>query len=224
MCTIIIYRSAEQTIIASNRDENPHRQCLPPDRHWPENPNIIAGLDLGSPARGSWLGFNENHQFCAALVNFHNTLGVQTGKNSRGTIVLDALNQQTAKHAASYLQESLNPHDYREFFLLMIDRENAYLSQSDGEKITLIQLDYGYHLITPTGYHRPDWTLPTEITHAEKCWEPWIEKLDEFRETGTISCTVSSALMRLEHQTKQAEFLYSPHGPVIGHYQTVIQP
>ena len=44
-------------LLAANRDEMADRPWRPPARHWPDRPDVIAGLDvLGG---GTWLGVND---------------------------------------------------------------------------------------------------------------------------------------------------------------------
>ena len=84
MCTVVIYRSSNQNdahpvLIAQNRDEYFNRPWSKPSSHWSNNPDIIAGLDLASPEKGSWLGVNKSGVFCT-LVNRTGTMGKQVGK------------------------------------------------------------------------------------------------------------------------------------------------
>src|SRR5437773_2414816 len=55
MCTLVILRRPEHAwpiIIGANRDEMIDRPALPPDRHWPDRPEVVAGLDR--LAGGTW--------------------------------------------------------------------------------------------------------------------------------------------------------------------------
>ena len=60
MCTLVILRRPEHlwpVVIGANRDEMIGRPALPPARHWPDRPEVVAGRDL--LAGGSWLGVND---------------------------------------------------------------------------------------------------------------------------------------------------------------------
>ncbi len=57
MCTLVLLRqptAAWPLLLAANRDELRGRPSLPPGRHWPDRPQVRAGLDV--EAGGSWLG------------------------------------------------------------------------------------------------------------------------------------------------------------------------
>ena len=60
MCSIVIRRDPDAdwpVLIAANRDEMRDRPWDAPARHWPDRPDIVAGLDR--LAGGSWLGLND---------------------------------------------------------------------------------------------------------------------------------------------------------------------
>ncbi|HEY7688883.1 MAG TPA: NRDE family protein, partial [Dongiaceae bacterium] len=59
MCTLVIlFRPGHDwpVIVGANRDEMADRPWAPPARHWPDRPQVVAGLD--KLAGGSWLGVN----------------------------------------------------------------------------------------------------------------------------------------------------------------------
>ncbi|MCW8947335.1 MAG: NRDE family protein [Sedimenticola sp.] len=125
MCTLVIlYRPAHQwpLLLAGNRDEMRDRPTSPPAYHWPAQPEVIAGLDhLGG---GTWLGMN--HQGVVAVVmNREGTLGPAAGKQSRGDLVLQALQQESAEKAVSVLL-SIKPESYRAFNLFIGDNQLCY--------------------------------------------------------------------------------------------------
>src|ERR1700685_676462 len=56
MCTLILLRRPGHdwpVIVGANRDEMKARPWRPPGRHWPDRPEVVAGLD--ELAGGSWL-------------------------------------------------------------------------------------------------------------------------------------------------------------------------
>ena len=60
MCTLVILRRPDHpwpVMIGANRDEMIGRPWLPPARHWPDRPEVVAGHD--ELAGGSWLGIND---------------------------------------------------------------------------------------------------------------------------------------------------------------------
>ncbi|MEI8395726.1 MAG: NRDE family protein [Rhodospirillaceae bacterium] len=151
MCTLVILRSPGQdwpVLLAANRDEMADRPWLGPARHWPDRPDLVAGLD--SLAGGSWLGLNDSG-VVAAILNRSGTLGPSEGRRSRGEPVLEALDHADAKAAASALRH-LNPRAYRPFNLVVADERDAFcLYHRDPEgrqPIELIRLPEGLSMIT----------------------------------------------------------------------------
>lgn len=125
MCTVVVLRRPEHAwpvIIGANRDEMIDRPALPPGRHWPDRPEIVAGRDL--LAGGSWLGVND-WGVTAAILNRHGTLGPGAGQRSRGELVLEALDHADAVAAAAALSH-LDPAAYRGFNLIVADNRDAF--------------------------------------------------------------------------------------------------
>jgi len=82
MCTLVILRRPEHdwpVIIGANRDEMIDRPWQPPGRHWPDRPEVVAGLD--TLAGGSWLGIND-WGVAAAVLNRHGSLGPAPDRRS----------------------------------------------------------------------------------------------------------------------------------------------
>jgi Transport and Golgi organisation 2 len=125
MCTLIVlYRPEHEwpVLIAANRDEMLNRAWQPPGRHWPDRPNVVAGLDeLGG---GSWFGLNDDG-VAAGIMNRVGTLGPAADKRSRGELVLEALDHADAKTAAEALSH-IDPAAYRAFNLVIADSRRAY--------------------------------------------------------------------------------------------------
>lgn len=125
MCTVILLRRPGSTwplILAANRDEKLIRPWSPPGRHWPDRPDVIAGLD--QLAGGTWMGLNDTG-VVACILNRHGTLGPQPGKRSRGELVLEALDHADADEAAKALAE-IDPAAYRPFNMIIADNRDAF--------------------------------------------------------------------------------------------------
>lgn len=125
MCTVVVLRRPGGNwplIIAANRDEMGGRPWRAPGRHWPDRPEVLAGLDV--LAGGSWLGIND-HGVVACILNRHGTLGPTPGKRTRGELVLEALDHADAADAARAL-EALEPGSYRPFNMLVADSRDAF--------------------------------------------------------------------------------------------------
>jgi hypothetical protein len=125
MCTVVLLRrpgSRWPLLLAANRDELRSRPWRPPGRHWPDRPDVVAGLD--EEAGGSWLGIND-HGVVAAVLNRVGSLGPATGKRTRGELVLEALDHADAAAAAAALAD-LDPTAYRPFNLVVADNRDAF--------------------------------------------------------------------------------------------------
>jgi len=132
MCSVVILRRpahAWPVILGANRDEMPARPWRAPGRHWPDRPEVVAGLDVLSG--GSWLGVNA-WGVLAAVLNQPDTLGAAPDKRSRGELVLEALDHADAGHAAEALAD-LEPASYRGFHLVIADPRAAYWVRHPGE-------------------------------------------------------------------------------------------
>jgi Transport and Golgi organisation 2 len=125
MCTVVLLRRPRAPwplLLAANRDELQSRPWRPPGRHWPDRPEVVAGLDV--QAGGSWLGVNDDG-VVAAVLNRVGSLGPAAGKRSRGELVLEALDHADAAAAAAALVD-LDPDAYRPFNLLIADARDAF--------------------------------------------------------------------------------------------------
>jgi uncharacterized protein with NRDE domain len=125
MCTLVLLRRPEHDwplILGANRDEMIGRPWRAPGRHWPDRPEVTAGLD--ELAGGSWLGLND-HGVVAGILNRFGTLGPAAGQRSRGELVLEALDHADATAAAAALAH-LDPSAYRPFNLVIADNRDAF--------------------------------------------------------------------------------------------------
>src|SRR5579864_1011127 len=156
MCTLVILRRPDHrwpVMIGANRDEMIGRPALPPARHWPDRPEVIAGLD--QLAGGSWLGVND-WGVAAAILNRHGSLGPAAGQRSRGELVLEALDHPDAVAAAEALSH-LDPRAYRTFNLIVADNRDAFwLRHADGRDIDAWPIGEGLSLIDSGELNRPN--------------------------------------------------------------------
>lgn len=133
MCTAVILRRPGHgwpLILAGNRDEMRDRPWRAPGRHWPDRPEVVAGMDELSG--GSWLGVND-WGLLAAVLNRRGSLGPDARKRSRGELVLEALDHAEAGRAADALAD-LDPEAYRSFNLIVADAREAYWIRHPGEE------------------------------------------------------------------------------------------
>jgi len=120
------------------------RRSKPPGRHWPDRPEVIAGLDM--LAGGSWLGIND-WGVAAAVLNRHGSLGPSPDRRSRGELVLEALDHADATAAAEALSD-LDPEAYRTFNLIVADESHGFwLRHAGGPGIELSPLKDGLSMI-----------------------------------------------------------------------------
>ena len=125
MCTFVILRrpgSDWPVIIGANRDEMKDRPWQPPDRHWQDREDVLAGKD--DLAGGTWLGINDSG-LVAGVLNRRDSLGPKEGYRSRGELPLEILSHADASDAAEALMD-INPNAYRPFNLVFADNRDAY--------------------------------------------------------------------------------------------------
>ena len=144
MCTVVILRRPGHDwplLFAANRDEMAARPWLPPGRHWPDRPRVVAGQD--TLAGGTWLGLSDLG-LIAGVLNRPGSLGPAPGLRSRGELPLEALEYATAADAAEALTH-IEPASYRTFNLAVADAMDAFWVRSaeDGAK------DRGHVTATP---------------------------------------------------------------------------
>ncbi|MBV9824349.1 MAG: NRDE family protein [Alphaproteobacteria bacterium] len=221
MCTLVMLRRPEHdwpVLIGANRDEMIARPAKPPGRHWPDRPEIVAGLDV--LAGGSWLGLND-WGVAAAVLNRHGSLGPAPGQRSRGELVLEALDHADAVAAVAALSD-LDPAAYRTFNLIVADNRDAFWLRHAGTgRIEAHPVPEGLSLIAAGDLDdretrrlvlaRPRFaaTPPPDPDHQQ--WESWQALLSSaeappgepenaplrFRLPDSGFATVSSALIGL---------------------------
>lgn len=183
MCTLAILRRPDHVwpvIIGANRDEMIGRPAASPARHWPDRPEIVAGLDR--LAGGSWLGIND-WGVAAAILNRQGSLGPAPGQRSRGELVLEALDHPDAVAAAEALSH-LDPAAYRTFNLIVADNRDAFwLRHAGGERIEAWPIQDGLSLIDSGELNRPNnrrVTISAPLFRAAAPPDPDREDWDEW--------------------------------------------
>lgn len=150
MCTLVILFRPGQPwplLVAGNRDEMADRPWASPARHWPDRPEVVAGLDRSGG--GSWFGIND-YGLVAAVTNRTGTLGPAAAKRSRGELVLEALDHAEADAAAEAMA-ALDPDAYRGFNLFVGDPQSAFWlchREQAGADIEVQALAPGLHMLT----------------------------------------------------------------------------
>ena len=250
MCTVVILRRPGHDwplILAANRDEMRDRPWTPPDRHWPERPEVVAGRDQLSG--GSWLGIND-HGVVAAILNRRGSLGPLPGKRSRGELVLDALDNADASAAVEQLIH-LDPTAYRSFNLLIADNRDAFWLRSLGlrdSRVEAFPVPEGVSMLTARDLN--DQESPRIVRHLEDFklalppapglddWEAWQEILarparDDPMDAMTVTTergfgTVCSSLIALPAiglsragESEMPIWLFAPGPPDSFPYQPI---
>ena len=183
MCTLVTLRRPGHdwpVLIAANRDERQDRPWRPPARHWPDRPEVTAGMD--ELAGGSWLGVNDNG-VVAAILNRMGSLGPEPGKRSRGELVLEALDHSDAADAAEALS-ALDGNAYRTFNMVIVDSRDAYWLRHTGRRtIECTPLPSGLSMLTAhdldspesarVRYHRPRFEAAAVPDPAAGHWSSW---------------------------------------------------
>jgi hypothetical protein len=148
MCTMVILRRPGHLwplLNAANRDENGNRPWDPPGRHWPDRPEVVAGRDR--LAGGSWLGIND-HGVVAGILNRRGSLGPESGKRSRGELVLEALDHADAREAVRALA-ALDDTAYRSFNLVVADNRDAiWIRHTGAARVELLPVPIGLSMLT----------------------------------------------------------------------------
>lgn len=205
MCTVVILRRPDHIwpiILGANRDEMRDRLWQPPGRHWPDRPEVTAGLDL--TAGGTWMGVND-HDVVACVLNRHGSLGPAPGKRSRGELVLEALDHADAVDAAEALG-ALDPAAYRSFNLIVADNRDAWwLSSAEGAAhVRMEPIPVGLSMFTAFDRNDPnDPRIATYLPRFEAAappdpsrnqWQDWQKLLasTDARESRAMSFKLES--------------------------------
>jgi hypothetical protein len=133
-------------LLGANRDEMGNRPWKPPARHWPDRPDVVAGLD--QLAGGTWMGLNDTG-VVVCILNRYGSLGPAPGKRSRGELVLEALDHADATDAATALRD-IDPQAYRPFNMIIADNRDAWwlTLRQDATDMHLERIPEGYSMFT----------------------------------------------------------------------------
>ena len=157
MCTLVTLLSPGTTwplLIAANRDEMLDRPWRAPAAHWPNQPNVIGGLDV--LAGGTWLALDQSSGMVAAILNRTGSLGPEPGKESRGLLPLEALSFPDAASAAAKL-DGQDAARWRSFNLIVADcRDVFWIAGLGAGRVAARRFTDGLHMITSTDPDDPD--------------------------------------------------------------------
>ncbi len=147
MCTVVILRRPDHDwplVLGANRDEMKDRPWTGPARHWPDRPEVVAGID--EQAGGTWLGMNDDG-LVACVLNRFGTLGSHPDYRSRGELPLEILDHAEAEIAAEAF-DNLNPEAYRPFNMVVGDYTTAWWIKNDGVTIQVEEISEGVSMLS----------------------------------------------------------------------------
>lgn len=145
MCTLVLLqRPGSLLAISGNRNELLSRPASGPRV---EN-GILAPRD--ELAQGSWLGLNR-HGLFVCVTNRHGAM-VDPSRKSRGLLVMEALQAQTARGLHQALRE-LHGERHNGFHLVYADLDDAFVTWGDGYAVGQEHLEPDrVHVITERSY------------------------------------------------------------------------
>lgn len=229
MCTVVVLVRPDHAYplqLAANRDEHRSRAWSPPAPHWPDQPDVIAGLDR--TAGGTWMGVN-GAGVVAAILNRSGTLGPILGKRSRGEIPLLALRHATAGDASEAVSR-IDAGEWRAFNMVIADRTGAFFLRGVGEgQPAVFRLPPGVSMVT--AYDPNDPASPRVASHLDRFraklpdgpedWQAWRAVLSD--RSGAVGaqmnvvprrdyCTVASSLLAIS-AAGRVTWLFAPGSP-----------
>lgn len=148
MCTLVLAWQVfpdRPVAVAANRDESLERESNPPGL-LSEHPKILAPSD--AEAGGTWIGYNEHGLFAAVTNRW--TDRELAGERSRGLLVRDALEAESAEAAARHVERAVEADEYEGFNLVVADGRASILLEWDGQ-LRVRNLDPGVHVVMNTG-------------------------------------------------------------------------
>jgi len=137
-------------VAAANRDEYLGRPSSPPsvweDVAGGDGPLVVAPRD--EAAGGTWIGYN-GAGVLAAITNRWVDADL-AGERSRGLLVRDALDHETAEEATRYVERTVEEFEYEGFNLVVADDAAAILLEWDGS-LRVRTLTPGVHVVVNVG-------------------------------------------------------------------------
>ena len=145
MCTLVLLQEAGKRLaISGNRNEMLARPAL--------GPRVCDGVlaPHDAIAGGSWLGLNR-HGLFVCVTNRRGAM-IDPLRKSRGLLVLEALEAQSARGLRAALDE-LPGHRHNGFHLVYADLHDAFVTWSDGSAVQHATLSPGkVHVITERSF------------------------------------------------------------------------
>ncbi|WP_254763969.1 NRDE family protein [Natrinema marinum] len=144
MCTLTLAWQVFDDVpvaVAANRDEALERESTSP-AVFSEDPLVVAPRD--TEAGGTWIGYNEHGVF-AGITNKW-TDAELAGERSRGLLVADVLEADSAADAAATVEDAVEADEYDGFYLVVADATDAVCYAWDGA-LSRTEFDPGVHVV-----------------------------------------------------------------------------
>ncbi|MFD7455075.1 NRDE family protein [Kitasatospora sp. NPDC059827] len=170
MCTAFISiepEAAVPVLLLSVRDEYLGRAWLPPDRHWPQRPELLGGLDLA--AGGTWLAVDPTRRTAACLLNGFGPPAPADSRLSRGELPLTAVREGGIGHL------DLTPYD--PFHLVQVRPDGARVASWGGGRLTEHELPTGLSVVLNDGLEG----MAANRTASERIRSLMAARADHFR-------------------------------------------
>ncbi|MFD8703716.1 NRDE family protein [Kitasatospora sp. NPDC059648] len=170
MCTAFVSiepESAVPVLLLSVRDEYLGRAWLPPDRHWPQRPGLLGGLDL--MAGGTWLAVDPARSTAACLLNGFGPPAPAGTRLSRGELPLTAVREGGIGHL------DLTPYD--PFHLVQVHPGGARVTSWGGGRPSEHELPTGLSVVLNDGLEG----LAANRTASERIRALMAARADHFR-------------------------------------------
>lgn len=159
MCSIVLaYRrfAGVPVLVAANRDERLERASSGP-RSWPGEPFVAPRDEV---AGGTWLGLTRGGMFVGVTNRF--AVPKEDARASRGALVVDALRAENARALRGSL-EGIAADRYNAFHLVYADAGDAFVTWSDGARVSHERLADGVHVITERSFRAADAPNPLPL-------------------------------------------------------------
>ncbi|SEQ25976.1 NRDE family protein [Natrinema salaciae] len=144
MCTLALAWQVFDDVpvaVAANRDEALGRESVPP-AIYAEEPLVVAPQD--AEAGGTWIGYNEHGVF-AGITNKWTDVAL-AGDRSRGLLVADVLEAESAADARAIVADATADDEYSGFYLVVADAADAFCYRWDGA-LSLTEFEPGVHVV-----------------------------------------------------------------------------
>jgi uncharacterized protein with NRDE domain len=151
VCTLVVaigHWDEAPLVVMANRDERLSRPSRPPSWRIHGSTRVFAPVD--DEAGGTWIGLSEGG-LVAAITNRFGA-APDPERASRGTLVLDALDQGDLSGVWRWINTDLDPASTNPFHLVISDGQTGALAWSDGSRLFREELERGFHIVSERSF------------------------------------------------------------------------